>query len=1218
MIKRLLLLLVLIASMTVVGLAQGTLRGTVTDAENKEPLPSAVIKITKNGQFKKGTAADFDGNYSLDLDPGDYDIEVVLLGYQAFKTTNITVENRIRDFNIKLVKDGIQLTEAIITATRVPLVKTDVTTQGGTLTATQMAKLPTRDVAAIAGSVAGVAVGVDGGNINVKGGRSEQTAYIIDGVRVRGTNTVPVSAIEQLEVITGGLEAQYGDFTGGGIVISTKSISDKISGSLDAETSTGLTPYGYNFLEGSFAAPLLKKERVDKYGGKYREPVIGIRMSGTYRSNLDPSPAAIPVYAVKSDVAAKLRENPVSYIGGGTPVAAAELLKSSDFDALKVRPNLGYKQLDLTSKIVVKLSKTMEFSVLGNYYAIRDKQNPVDGSGRSWRAFNSEFNPSDNTDRWRVNARLRQRFENEKIDTAKSKGLVIGGASYELIFGYEQGKKVYDDAQHGDKYFEYGHVGNFNYQSVPVFQQDTSLKFIHAGYLKQFTEYKPSSYNPILANYNKGADIANQQFNVVNGQVNANVRNVWDFHQNIGQVFDQSRRDDSRQLTGTANFNIKILPGGKKNKAHNVKFGFTYEQQTNRQYIINPFALWQLAERQQDRQLNGIDTTRKLRDTIIGGATSPIYDFLLRDDLASLVDIKFYKSYRDKFYGGNLRTQGNVQGLNPSDLSLDMFSAQELNDADLLSYYGYDYLGNQVASNISFDDFFTAKDAQKIRTFPVAPLQPIYISGYVQDKFTYKDIIFNIGFRVDRFDANTKVLKDPYSLYDIISAKDYYAKVGTPKPANIADDYKVYTNRDRTRIQGFRSGDVWYNESGNPTSPLLLFGEGGKPTPFYARDSFAEIKERAFDTKNSFQDYTPQINFMPRLAFSFPISKGDGENVANFFAHYDILTSRPSVGTAVTALDYYYFDDQGRTSRNNSNLKPERTIDYEVGFQQALSSNSALKLAAFYREFRDMIQRRFYKFLPGQVSEYESFANVDFGTVKGFTAQYEMRGGSNFSANINYTLQFADGTGSDANSQQDINKRQNVRTLSPLSYDERHRFATTFDYRFGKSEGKYQVPKLFGSKFLERFGLNTQIFAVSGRPYTAKSIPRQFGADGITGLLNGSRLPWIFNMDLRIDKTFTLVRGSEAKNRNPLDMTVYFRVQNVLDIRNVTGVYEATGSTSNDGYLASVKGQGDLTNLRSTRPNDVESYLFSYQMREVTAGNLSQPRRMYLGLSFGF
>ncbi len=50
------------------------------------------------------------------------------------------------------------------------------------------------------------------------------------------------------------------------------------------------------------------------------------------------------------------------------------------------------------------------------------------------------------------------------------------------------------------------------------------------------------------------------------------------------------------------------------------------------------------------------------------------------------------------------------------------------------------------------------------RTLPVAPLRPLYQAAFIKDKFTFNKMIFSLGLRVERFDLNTKVLKDPYSL----------------------------------------------------------------------------------------------------------------------------------------------------------------------------------------------------------------------------------------------------------------------------------------------------------------------------------------------------------------------------------------------------------------------------------------------------------------------
>ena len=78
---------------------------------------------------------------------------------------------------------------------------------------------------------------------------------------------------------------------------------------------------------------------------------------------------------------------------------------------------------------------------------------------------------------------------------------------------------------------------------------------------------------------------------------------------------------------------------------------------------------------------------------------------------------------------------------------------------------------------------------------------------------------------------------------------------------------------------------------------------------------------------NAFEDYTPQINVMPRIAFSFPIS-----DEALFFAHYDVLTKRPTTANRLDPLDYFYLQTGNISRVNNPNLQPEKTIDYEAWF----------------------------------------------------------------------------------------------------------------------------------------------------------------------------------------------------------------------------------------------------------------------------------------------
>lgn len=71
---------------------------------------------------------------------------------------------------------------------------------------------------------------------------------------------IPQSEIEQMQVITGGLEARYGDATGGLISLTTKGPSQVTSFGVEIETSQYLDPYGYNLASAYVSGPILKRK----------------------------------------------------------------------------------------------------------------------------------------------------------------------------------------------------------------------------------------------------------------------------------------------------------------------------------------------------------------------------------------------------------------------------------------------------------------------------------------------------------------------------------------------------------------------------------------------------------------------------------------------------------------------------------------------------------------------------------------------------------------------------------------------------------------------------------------------------------------------------------------------------------------------------------------------------------------------------------------------
>ncbi|MBU6192840.1 MAG: outer membrane beta-barrel protein, partial [Bacteroidetes bacterium] len=556
-----------------------------------------------------------------------------------------------------------------------------------------------------------------------------------------------------------------------------------------------------------------------------------------------------------------------------------------------------------------------------------------------------------------------------------------------------------------------------------------------------------------------------------------------------------------------------------------------------------------------------------------------------------------------------------VDDLDPDQLKLSYFSADELLNTgnSFVGYFGYDYLGNKLANQPGRLDFFTDSLNR-----PIAAFAPVYAAGYIEDKFDFDDLVFRVGLRVDRFDANQPVLKDPFLLYTAKTIDDLKADPNTSglnHPSVVPGSAVVYINDNNATskaILGYRDGNRWYNAQGaeiRNASGIAAASATGTVIPWLKDPNQTAVRADAFT------DYTPQINWMPRVAFSFPIS-----DEAQFFAHYDVLTQRPSGFSRFDPRQYYFLRQVGGTI-NNPNLKPERTIDYQLGFKQKLNKTSALTIAAFYRELRNMIQIINVPFaFP---ADYQTYGNIDFGTVKGLTLTYDLRRTGNVRLNASYTLQFADGTGSAPDQAANIIQAgiDNLRTPIPLSFDARHRLVANLDFRFGSGKA-YDGPRIAGLPIMEGIGFNFVANAISGTPYSRQTIVTPDGdvAGGLTGRttlkggINGSRLPWQFRMNFRVDKDFSFAMGRKADGKpKEASINVFLQVVNLFDNRNVIGVYQFTGDPEDDGYLTSNLGAQQLASVINR-----QAFYDLYRASMADPGNFSLPRRTRLGVRLNF
>jgi len=1184
--------------------AQTVLEGQIVDDVTGELIPFGTIALYKNDVLLTGTETDLNGNYYLsNLEPGTYAVEASFVGYTTERQVGVVVKagrNNKLDFRLTT---GVIMDEIVIKDYKAPLIEIDNTTSGGTVTSETIRNLPTKNINQIAATTAGLS-SIDGGAINIRGSRSNATDYYIDGIRVSGL--IPESEIEQMQVLTGGLPASYGDVTGGVISITSKGPSARLSGGIELESSEYLDNFGYNQFRGNLSGPILKNKK--------GESIIGFRMSGQYFNREDDRPAALGVYRLNEQKIRELEAEPFR-LSNGTAFPTGEFLTAEDMGPpVKTRPNEGQRDLNFTGKIDARLSPNIDVSLSGSFDDTRDQFTP----SASWGLLNWVNNPFQYSNGYRGNFRFRHKLgkqlSNNK-DTGQRKAKLIQNASYTIQAGYEKRFSRTEDVRHTDNLFRYGYLGETDRSWNPTASvvSDTSQwggqvifdaagqPFAHLGYTEVEEGFTPNQdINGVLSSYND-----------VNGSLISPLNLLWsNLYNNVGRVYNSFTKSETDLYTLNLSARFDLLPGGSSKGRHSIEFGAIVESRAIRSYSIAPRALWTLARLNANRHIIGVDTTQVIGSFVdfLNGRPTEFeqYQTLLAPDN----NLLFYQAVRE-LTGQSLNEYVNVDALNPDDLRLDMFSAAELNDLGIVSYLGYDHLGNKVGNDITFEDFFTGRDADGRRSFSAAPAQPIYGAFYIQDKFSFKDIIFRVGLRVDYYDANTKVLKDPYSLYEVETASDFFSRTGQSKPEAVGDDYAVYIEAPgSTNVIGYRLDDQWYLPNGTSVSSSGEIFGGGVVTPSIkgiAEGQSPNIQEEGFDPNFSFKDYKPQINFMPRLAFSFPISDNAG-----FFAHYDVLVQRPNSNTIATPVNYFYFAEASRTPSANPALRPTKTIDYEVGFQQKLSQSSAVKVSAYYKEQRDMIQNRFLaNTFP--VTNYDIFDNLDFATVKGFSFNYDLRRTNNLELQANYTLQFADGSGSDANSSSGINSRGVIRTLSPLSFDERHTLNLVMDYRY--SEGRsYNGPRIGDTDILSNFGVNAQIRGVSGRPYTARRTVLPLGGSGFRGGINEARLPWNFAIDLQADKSFKLFNSGKGR---PAYVNVYLRIQNLLDMKNIIGVYSFSGDPDSDGYLESSFGLDRVQQVEANGQS-VDNFIAAYNWRVLQSGFYTQPRRITLGLRMDF
>jgi hypothetical protein len=109
--------------------------------------------------------------------------------------------------------------------------------------------------------------------------------------------------------------------------------------------------------------------------------------------------------------------------------------------------------------------------------------------------------------------------------------------------------------------------------------------------------------------------------------------------------------------------------------------------------------------------------------------------------------------------------------------------------------------------------------------------------------------------------------------------------------------------------------------------------------------------------------------------------------------------------------------------------------------------------------------------------------------------------------------------------------------------------------------------------------------------------------------MNGSRLPWQFRVNMKVNKEFE-IKWSDKKSSH---MNVYVQIQNLLNAQNIISVYRATGNAEDDGYLTSAAAQNAID-----AQNDSDAFRYLYSLKVNNPSNYSLPRMWRAGISIYF
>jgi hypothetical protein len=211
------------------GAVTGKIVGYVLDKKTGEGLPSVAVQLAGTTQ---GALTGPDGSYLiLNIPPGTYSVMARLIGYKTAQVDDVRViTDRSAEVNIEMEASALETDIVVITKAERDIMEMKKPTSNVVISKEQMEVMPVQNVEDILAATVGVVRRY--GELHIRGGRSGEVSFVVDGVETKdplgglgptdaGMN-LSSNSIEEVQIIKGGYDPEYGKAMSGIVTVNTR------------------------------------------------------------------------------------------------------------------------------------------------------------------------------------------------------------------------------------------------------------------------------------------------------------------------------------------------------------------------------------------------------------------------------------------------------------------------------------------------------------------------------------------------------------------------------------------------------------------------------------------------------------------------------------------------------------------------------------------------------------------------------------------------------------------------------------------------------------------------------------------------------------------------------------------------------------------------------------------------------------------------------------